>query len=132
MDIDVRIACTSGTYIRALARDLGAALGSGGHLTALRRTRVGPFDVVDAGPVEDTPILDPVVVAGALFPTVQLDEQRAWELAHGGRVTVQTGDAAPVAATGPDGVLIGLVAVDGGVARVLANFPVDEPEEASR
>ncbi len=45
LDVDVVVDCTTGTYIRALARDLGAALGVGGHLTALRRTAVGPFDV---------------------------------------------------------------------------------------
>src|SRR5699024_10660650 len=45
LDLEVRIECSSGTYVRALARDLGAALGTGGHLTALRRLRVGPFDL---------------------------------------------------------------------------------------
>ena len=45
LDIDARVRCSSGTYIRALARDLGAALGTGGHLTALRRTAVGPYDL---------------------------------------------------------------------------------------
>ncbi len=65
-------------YIRALARDLGTALGSGGHLTALRRTSVGPFDVASAAPVEDAAVLAPAEVAGALFPVAELDEQRAW------------------------------------------------------
>ena len=48
VDIEVRVACSSGTYIRAIARDLGAALGVGGHLTALRRHSVGPFTLEDA------------------------------------------------------------------------------------
>src|SRR5262249_31193601 len=48
VDIDVAVTCSTGTYIRAIARDLGAALGTGGHLTALRRTRVGPYLVEDA------------------------------------------------------------------------------------
>ncbi|HEY7857637.1 MAG TPA: tRNA pseudouridine(55) synthase TruB, partial [Candidatus Nanopelagicales bacterium] len=48
IDLDVSVVCTSGTYVRALARDLGAHLGVGGHLTALRRTRVGPFDLAQA------------------------------------------------------------------------------------
>ena len=56
MDVDVHVTCSSGTYVRAIARDLGTALGVGGHLTALRRTRVGPFDVNDARTVAD---LDP-------------------------------------------------------------------------
>ncbi len=128
VDADVRVACSSGTYIRALARDLGASLGSGGHLIALRRTRIGPFGVSSAGPVDETPLLAPASAAAELFPTVALDEQRAWELAHGGRIQVTADDAEPVAAIGPDGALIGLVAVSDGVARVLANFPPDPPE----
>ena len=48
LDIDVAVRCSSGTYIRAIARDLGAALGTGGHLTALRRTRVGAYRVAAA------------------------------------------------------------------------------------
>ena len=58
LDLDVRVECSSGTYIRALARDLGAALGVGGHLVALRRTRIGPFGIADAAPLAD---LDPAV-----------------------------------------------------------------------
>src|SRR3954447_295302 len=53
IDIDVTVACTAGTYIRAIARDAGAALGVGGHLTALRRTASGPFSVERAAPVEE-------------------------------------------------------------------------------
>lgn len=52
-DLDVSVACSSGTYIRSLARDLGEALGVGGHLTALRRTEVGPFTLADARTLED-------------------------------------------------------------------------------
>ena len=52
LDLDVRVACSSGTYVRALARDLGQALGVGGHLTALRRTRIGRFDVAEAGALD--------------------------------------------------------------------------------
>ncbi|WP_314054682.1 tRNA pseudouridine(55) synthase TruB [Porphyromonas catoniae] len=52
-DIQIRVVCSKGTYIRALARDIGIALGSGGHLTALRRTRVGEFTLADCYRVED-------------------------------------------------------------------------------
>ena len=52
LDLDVVVECSSGTYVRALARDLGAALGVGGHLTALRRTRVGPFTLDQAADLE--------------------------------------------------------------------------------
>lgn len=50
IDVDVEVTCSSGTYVRALARDVGADLGVGGHLTALRRTRIGPFDLTAACP----------------------------------------------------------------------------------
>jgi len=53
LDVDARVRCSSGTYIRALARDLGAALGTGGHLTALRRTAVGPYDIARAHTLKD-------------------------------------------------------------------------------
>lgn len=52
VDLDLRVSCSSGTYVRALARDLGQALGTGGHLTALRRTQVGPFDLAEARSLE--------------------------------------------------------------------------------
>ena len=52
VDVDVRVVCSSGTYVRALARDLGAGLGVGGHRTALRRTRVGPYDLAGAHTLE--------------------------------------------------------------------------------
>ncbi|WP_243858920.1 tRNA pseudouridine(55) synthase TruB [Actinomyces sp. ZJ308] len=53
VDLDVVVSCSSGTYVRALARDLGRALGCGAHLTALRRTGVGPFDIGEAGTLTD-------------------------------------------------------------------------------
>ncbi len=91
LDVDVRVACSSGTYIRALARDLGEALGVGGHLTALRRTRVGPFALSDAGSL-DGGLLDrlipPADAAGALFPSVQLSPEQARDLAHGKRIAL--------------------------------------------
>lgn len=121
IDVDVRVECSTGTYVRALARDLGSGLGVGGHLTALRRTRIGPFRVDEAGDI----LLPPATVAGRLFPTVSLDAQSAADLANGKRV-VAAGDGGPVAALGPDGRLIGLVQVDQGRARVLVNFPADE------
>lgn len=129
LDLDVRVAVSSGTYVRALARDLGSALGVGGHLTALRRTRVGPFEVADAvAPDADLPaaLLPPAGVARRLFPAVELDAASAVALAHGKRVPLPTPDAPIVAAIGPGDRLAGLVAVKGGVARVLVNFPTEE------
>jgi tRNA pseudouridine55 synthase len=125
LDLDVVVDCSSGTYIRALARDLGAALGVGGHLTALRRTAVGPFAVADAVAVDDIApgaLREPGAIASALFPSVDLDDDRAAQLADGKRIPVDASDAPIVAALhGPR--LVGLAAVSGGVARVVANFP---------
>jgi tRNA pseudouridine55 synthase len=129
IDLDVRVAVSSGTYVRALARDLGSALGVGGHLTALRRTRIGPFGIAEAvDPDGDLPaaLLSPAVVARRLFPVAEFDDDGVRALSHGKRVPVPIADAAAVAALGPDGRLAGIVAVHDGVARVLVNFPADE------
>ncbi|MCW4386714.1 tRNA pseudouridine(55) synthase TruB [Salinibacterium sp. SYSU T00001] len=133
LDVDVRVTCSSGTYIRALARDLGAALGVGGHLTALRRTRVGPFAVEDALPLPERGaeldvaplVLDPAAVAGALFPTVEVDAETVRMLENGRRVALTGAEASagPLAVIAPDGHLVGLVSYDGVQARVLVNFP---------
>lgn len=123
-EADVVVDCSTGTYVRALARDLGAALGVGGHLTALRRTRVGPFDVADTDPVEPPLRLRaPAEVARALFPVLPLDAEGALALRQGKRIAAEVPDAAVVAAIGPDGALIGLARVAGGSASVLMNLP---------
>jgi tRNA pseudouridine55 synthase len=133
-ELDVRIQCSSGTYIRALARDLGASLGVGGHLTALRRTRIGPFSVSDAGQLGDTlmeSLRSPASVATELFDSVQLTEQETRELMQGKRPRLANLDAAladssgPIAAIGQNGTLTGLISASGGIARVLVNFPTD-------
>lgn len=129
VDVDVRTAVSSGTYIRALARDLGAALGVGGHLTSLRRTRVGPFTVTDAADPDGdlaAALIPPADVAATLFPTAQLDADAARALAQGKRIPVAVADAPVVAALGPDGDLIGLISVRDGLSRVLVNFPTPE------
>ncbi|MFS4506804.1 tRNA pseudouridine(55) synthase TruB [Clavibacter sp. Sh2141] len=132
LDLDVRITCSSGTYVRALARDLGRALGVGGHLTALRRTRVGPFHVDDAVPVDELVVADrlipPADAAGRLFDVLHLTEQEAVDLGHGKRLT--TPDDAPtedpLAAVAPDGRLVGLVGFRGRTGTSIVNFPADE------
>jgi tRNA pseudouridine55 synthase len=132
VDVDVRVDCSSGTYIRALARDLGASLGVGGHLTALRRTRIGPFEIEDAGPLGDglmRTLLDPADVARRLFPWVELTETERVELQQGkrpvlSRIPAPLRDAAgPIAAIGENGELTGLISTAAGVGRVLVNFP---------
>ena len=129
IDLDVIIDCTSGTYIRALARDLGAGLGVGGHLTALRRTRVGEFrveDAVSADDLADAPVRSAATVASALFPSVTLDEPALVALTQGKRVEVDAPDAERVAALTADGRLAGVISVTGGRARVIVNFPTSE------
>jgi len=134
IDLDVRVAVSSGTYVRALARDLGAALGVGGHLTALRRTRVGPFEVADAVVLDadldpadlDAALRDPASVAAALFPVARPDAGVVADLEHGKRVALDVDDAPLVAVLAPDGHLVGLVSVTRGTARVVVNFPTPE------
>ena len=131
IDIDVRVTVSSGTYVRALARDLGSALGVGGHLTSLRRTRVGPFGIADAAQPDDDlaiALLPPAQVAAMLFPTTELDADATLALTQGKRIPVAVPDAPVVAALDPDGRLIGLVVAEKGVARVLVNFPTALPQ----
>ena len=132
VDIDVRVECSSGTYIRALARDLGLSLGVGGHLTALRRSKVGPFDVAQASTLEDLVVNDrlltPASVATTLFPAHRLDEQSVIDLVHGKRLEIPelAGTDGPIAGLGPDGRLVGLLAANGATVKPLVNFPTDE------
>jgi len=124
LDLDVRVECSSGTYVRALARDLGAALGVGGHLTALRRTRVGPFDLAATATLDelagrDDPVMVPLsaAVAGA-FPRRDAGAADAERLAHGGPLPA-VGLPGPYGVFGPDGEVVALVAERDGAARPL-------------
>ncbi|MBQ3359960.1 MAG: tRNA pseudouridine(55) synthase TruB [Microbacterium sp.] len=127
-DLDVIVDCSSGTYIRSLARDLGAALGVGGHLTALRRTRVGSFDVanaVDIDSLEGAPVLTPAQAAELILPTLPVSAEEARDLRHGKRLTGQAGriDAPLVAAIDDEGVLVGVVEKRGGDLKSAMNMP---------
>lgn len=127
LDLDVRVVCSSGTYIRALARDLGESLGVGGHLTALRRTRIGPFavaaaSVLDADDLADR-MLAPADVATRLFERIDLTDDEATDLGHGKRIALGETGGGTLAAVAPDGRLVGLVENVGGRAHVLVNFP---------
>lgn len=128
IDVDVRVVCSSGTYIRALARDLGADLGVGGHLTALRRTRIGPFAVAEASDLDDDlaeHMLKPADVASQLFERVDLTAELAVDLGHGKRIALGETGTGTLAAVAPDGRLVGLVENKGGRAHVLVNFPME-------
>ncbi|MBT2472999.1 tRNA pseudouridine(55) synthase TruB [Streptomyces sp. ISL-66] len=128
VDLIVSVVCSSGTYIRALARDLGADLGVGGHLTALRRTRVGPYKIDRARTLdqlqEELTVMPIGDAAAAAFPRWDLDARRAGLLANGVRLDMpqeyEAGRA--IAVYGPDGRLLGLVESKGGKAKSLAVF----------
>lgn len=122
--VTLRVACSSGTYIRSLAHDLGAALGCGGHVAALRRTAVGVFSVDGAVPLDTlTPesvaaALLPPAAAVAHLPRLEVDESEATRLSLGQRLAAPPDAlAGNVAAFGPDGRFLGVVEVDGDVIR---------------
>ncbi|MBU9764607.1 tRNA pseudouridine(55) synthase TruB [Mycobacterium sp. TNTM28] len=113
VDVDVEVDCSSGTYIRALARDVGVALGVGGHLTALRRTRVGRYGLDEARTLEDLAeearlsySLDVACLVG--FPRRDLTEAETEDTRHG-RALAPAGIDGVYAATAPDGRVIALL-----------------------
>ena len=123
VDVDVRVECSSGTYVRALARDLGAELGVGGHLTALRRTRVGPYGLAAARTLDeltgDFTVLPMAQAARAAFPARELTDDEARRLSHGMRVDAAGTGEVPVAAFAPDGALVAILTETGPTARPL-------------
>ncbi len=127
LDVDVEVQVSSGTYVRALARDLGAALGVGGHLTALRRTRVGTFTLAQARSLEqlegeadadEVQVIALAEAARAAFAVRELTAQEATALGHGQRVpSARPGRDGPVAALAPDGRLVAVLDESGPLAR---------------
>jgi len=91
IDLDIIVDCSSGTYIRAIARDLGAALGVGGHFTELRRTRIGKFNVEDAmqldSGVTPLPVLPAVEAVKYILPTLEITPEEALFIRQGKRIT---------------------------------------------
>ncbi|ATW50901.1 tRNA pseudouridine(55) synthase TruB [Streptomyces peucetius] len=126
VDLVVSVVCSSGTYIRALARDLGAGLGVGGHLTALRRTRVGPYGLDAAKTLdqlqEELTVMPIAEAAAAAFPRWDVDERRAKLLTNGVRLDMPPQERAPVAVFGPDDRFLALVEERNGKAKSLAVF----------
>jgi tRNA pseudouridine55 synthase len=124
-DVDATVRCSSGTYIRALARDLGDKLGTGGHLTALRRTRVGGYGLDAAKTLDQLAerfeVMPLAQAATAAFGRRDLSADEARRLAHGGRLA-GAGTPGPTAAFAPDGTLIALLTEDSGQARPLVVF----------
>ncbi|WP_281178382.1 tRNA pseudouridine(55) synthase TruB [Nocardioides jensenii] len=125
LDVDISVRCSSGTYIRAIARDVGAALGVGGHLTALRRTAVGGFDLSVARTLDQlddeftmVPIAD---AARATFPAYELDEQQSVDVRVGRKLAIELAELTAVFA--PDGEFLALYEpVSPGLAKPTAVF----------
>ena len=133
VDLDVEVDVSSGTYVRALARDLGRRLGTGGHLVALRRTRVGAFGLdvahaladADGAPLDVPSALIPLAAAArAHFPAYDVDDEGVSALRHGRTVAVAGEDpAGPAAAFAPDGSFVAVIEVMGGRARPTVVVP---------
>jgi tRNA pseudouridine55 synthase len=127
VDVDVRVVCSSGTYIRALARDIGRDLGVGGHLTMLRRTRVGGFPLRLARTLEELETELHVIglddVARASFDSYDLQEREANDVRFGRALTgIDLGAPRAVALFDPSGEFLALYEQRGGVAKPIAVF----------
>jgi tRNA pseudouridine55 synthase len=126
-DLTVEVEVSSGTYVRALARDLGAALGVGGHLTALRRTAVGPFTLERARTLDelatDFTYVPLAQAARATFPARELTADEVRTVRFGQRLEPTGAGAAPVAAFGPEGDLVALLRDEQAHARSLFVVP---------
>jgi tRNA pseudouridine55 synthase len=123
-EVCIEVHCSSGTYVRAIARDLGGVLGVGGHLTALRRTAVGPFALDSARTLEEladdftmTPIAE---AARAAFPALELDDDRVAAVRVGREVDLPLAGLTAVFA--PDGTFLALYEPRDGAARPVAVF----------
>lgn len=121
LDINVEVDCSSGTYIRALARDLGDALGVGGHLTALRRTRIGSFEVSNAREIAQEPTLvTNLEVLKTLMPEVAISQQQEIDLRHGKRLALEIPEASCATANGR---LVAVIEPVGSEAKSSVVFP---------
>jgi tRNA pseudouridine55 synthase len=114
LDVSISVRCSSGTYIRAIARDVGAALGVGGHLTALRRTAVGPVTLADSTPLGvlqdagEVSLMPMPEVARRFFPTIEVDADGARAVGYGRSLDVRLPATGPVAVLGPAGDFLAL------------------------
>jgi tRNA pseudouridine55 synthase len=126
-DVDVAVVCSSGTYVRALARDVGAELAVGAHLTSLRRTRVGPFGLEQARTLEqladrtDEAVVPLDAAVATAFPARVLSQEEALALSHGKKLQA-TGRAGVVGAFAPDGRCTALVQDVQDAARAVVVF----------
>ncbi len=124
VDVDISVRCSSGTYIRAIARDVGRDLGVGGHLTALRRTAVGPYGLDVARSLDeiadDFTMLPIAEAARAAFPALDLDAERATDVRFGRSLELELDGL--TALFDPDGEFLALYDSRDGAARAVAVF----------
>ena len=118
--------CSSGTYVRAVARDLGDALGVGGHLTVLRRSAVGPFTLAEAHGLDELTdrfaLVDIAVVARRCFAVQGLDADQARDVGYGRPLSLDLAAPGPVAVFDPGGRFLALYEQRGAVAAPVAVF----------
>lgn len=122
LDVDVEVEVSSGTYVRALARDLGEALGVGGHLTMLRRSRIGRYNLADAAALDDISeeAMMPMARAARFsFPVRNVDEAQARNVGYGKPLDI-TVEGPVTGLVDPEGNLIALYAPDDSGAKPLA------------
>ncbi len=126
LDLDLSLSCSSGTYVRAVARDLGETLGVGGHLTALRRTAVGPFALDEAHTLrelsDEMTVLGLADLARRCFPARDLDPDQTRDVGFGRRLPLDLASTGPVAVFGPSGQFLALYEQRGAVAAPVAVF----------
>ncbi|NDH14633.1 MAG: tRNA pseudouridine(55) synthase TruB [Actinobacteria bacterium] len=132
IDVDVRVRCSAGTYIRSLARDVGEELGVGGHLTVLRRTRSGTVDVTECvvlDRVDLEHVSAPGVFARRHLPAVDLSDDQVVRVRNGARVGIDVPEASTVALIGPGKDLVAVVdgTASGGQYSITAVFPAIPP-----
>jgi len=128
VDVEISVECSSGTYIRALARDIGARLGVGGHLVALRRSTVGPFSVLDAVPATDITtdhLIPPGAAVAMIMPTVPVSAIDRDHLEHGRSVSaIGWPEGQPIAALDEvSGELVAILECSEGRSRILMGVP---------
>lgn len=136
LDVDIDVEVSSGTYVRALARDLGRSLGVGGHLTALRRTRVGAFRVERAIPLDELterveregvsgiPLMSLADAARTQLPVHEVTTEEATRIGHGQRIPAASGGGDAVAAIDPGGRLVAVLDETRATARPRVVFPL--------
>lgn len=136
-DVEVQVDCSSGTYIRALARDLGRSLGVGGHLTALRRNRIGRYSIDQAQQLEgltseSLDVLDISQAAKQQFNLRNLNDQEVIDLRHGKRLKANGEDEKPFAGIDKNGKLIAMLTVSGQDVKSSVVFADETNESAAQ